>query len=68
MTIPDILDVYSLSQTELANRFGIPLRTVQNWAEGTRKPSEWVENLINTVLRQEKEIKAMKSDRIIEHE
>lgn len=34
--ILDILNTYKLTQTELAARFGIPLRTVQNWvAEGT---------------------------------
>lgn len=50
MTIPEILKITGLSQTELAKRFGIPLRTVQNWACGINKPSEWVVNLIAAAL------------------
>lgn len=50
MTINDILKSSNLSQSELAKRFGIPLRTVQNWAEEKREPSEWVVNLIAAAL------------------
>lgn len=50
MTINDILKTANLSQTELSRRFGIPLRTVQNWACGINKPSEWVVNLIAAAL------------------
>ena len=50
MTINDILAESRLTQAELSRRFGIPLRTVQNWAEGTRQPSEWVVKLIAAAL------------------
>lgn len=51
MNITDILTNAHLSQTELSKRFGIPLRTIQHWAEGTRQPSDWVVNLIAAALQ-----------------
>ena len=38
----DFLRVLGLSQTGLARRYGIPLRTVQDWAGGRRNPPGWV--------------------------
>ena len=35
----DLLAEFRLSQSDLARRFAIPLRTVQNWAAGTPCPS-----------------------------
>lgn len=46
MTISDVLSTYHISQSELSRRLGIPLRTVQHWAEGTRAPAPWVLELI----------------------
>lgn len=46
---------YDLSQTELAKRFGIPLRTVQDWYAGKRMPPEYVVNMIHQLLEIDKE-------------
>lgn len=51
MTIKDILDRAHMSQTELAKRFGIPLRTVQDWYAGRREPPEYVLRMIAEILK-----------------
>lgn len=53
MTIREICEKYNLSQTALAKRFGIPLRTVQNWCTEQRIPPEYVVNMINELLSQD---------------
>ena len=35
-----------LTQKELCDRYGIPLRTLQGWEGGSRKPPEYVLNLL----------------------
>lgn len=42
MTIKEICETYDLSQTAMAKRFGIPLRTVQDWHGGRRTPPDYV--------------------------
>lgn len=46
MTIREICEKYSLTQTALARRFEIPLRTVQDWYAGKRVPPEYVVKMI----------------------
>lgn len=53
MTLAEILNAYSMTQTALANRFGIPLRTVQNWAGGQRQAPEYVLRMIEEILSKE---------------
>lgn len=50
MTIKEILTATKMSQTDLANRFGIPLRTVQNWCGGVNKPPQYVIAMICEIL------------------
>lgn len=50
MTIKDICDRYGLTQTALSKRFGIPLRTVQGWHIGERKPPDYVVKLMLEIL------------------
>lgn len=52
-TIREICEEYSLSQTELSKRFGIPLRTVQNWHGGVRIPPPYVVDMIERILKNE---------------
>ena len=42
---------YGLKQTKLARRFGIPLRTVQDWHAGRRTPPDYVVGMLNELLR-----------------
>ena len=38
--------VYNITQKELSEITEIPLRTIENWESGKRKPSPWVEKLV----------------------
>lgn len=48
--IAEICEAYGYSQTALANKFGIPLRTVQNWHAGVRTPPDYVVNMMVRLL------------------
>ena len=50
MTIKEICEKYELSQTALAKRFGIPLRTVQDWYSGRRNPPDYVVGMMVELL------------------
>ena len=50
MTIKEICEKYGLTQTALAKRFGIPLRTVQNWAGGQRGAPGYVIRMMVELL------------------
>lgn len=53
-TIKAICEEYGLGQTDLARRFGIPLRTVQNWHSGRRPTPDYVARMIDELLRYER--------------
>lgn len=53
MTIREICKKYNLSQTALAKRFGIPLRSVQNWCTGQCTPPEYLPRMIEKLLEME---------------
>jgi DNA-binding transcriptional regulator YiaG len=53
--IAQICERYGLSQTALAKRFGIPLRTVQDWHAGRRVPPGYVKNMIVEILERERQ-------------
>lgn len=50
-SIKKICDDYEITQTELSKMFSIPLRTVQDWCAGKRKPPEYVTKMINELLK-----------------
>lgn len=49
-TIKSLCEQYGLTQTELSLRFGIPIRTVQDWHAGRRTPPTYVVNMISVML------------------
>lgn len=49
-TVKDLCQEYGLKQTELARRFGIPLRTVQGWYLGERMPPDYVLKMMAELL------------------
>ena len=55
MTIKEICEKYQLSQTALAKRFGIPLRTVQDWYGERRTPPEYVVRMMVELLERNEE-------------
>ncbi len=50
-TIKDICTEYKITQTELSKRFGIPLRTVQDWHSGRRNPPDYVVRMMAELLQ-----------------
>ena len=50
LTIKEICEKYQIKQSALARRFGIPLRTVQDWHGGRRTPPEYVVRMIVELL------------------
>ena len=50
MTIPDILATHSLSQAALHRLTGIPVRTIQDWVAGKRRPPAWLPPILDTYL------------------
>lgn len=46
-----------LSRAEMSRQFKIPIRTLENWESGKRKPPEWAEILIVEKLNWIKEHK-----------
>lgn len=53
MELHELLERYGLTQTTLSRRFNIPLRTVQGWANGTRKAPSYVLGMMEEILREE---------------
>ena len=56
-TIKTLCEAYGISQTELHRRFDIPLRTVQDWYAGRRKPPAYVVNMLTALLEYDGEKK-----------
>lgn len=52
--VAQICERYGLSQTALAKKFEIPLRTVQDWHAGRRKAPDYVVKMIDRLLQLEK--------------
>ena len=63
-TIKDICEAYGISQTELSKKYGIPLRTVQDWHGERRKPPAYVVNMIVELLATEEKLNAARWEAI----
>ena len=50
MSIKEICEMYKISQSALARRFGIPLRTVQNWHSGVLPTPAYIVRMIDELL------------------
>lgn len=51
ISIRELCQQYGLTQRALAERFGIPLRTVEDWSAGRRKPPAYVVQMIHDLLK-----------------
>lgn len=57
MNIKQMRQQTGLSQTAFAKYFNIPVRTVQDWEQGKRKPPEYLVKLMQYKLEKEQVIK-----------
>jgi len=57
-SLKTIRENVGLTQEEVSKLIGIPVNTIRNWEQATRKPSEWTLNLlIDRILRETNEKK-----------
>lgn len=55
MELREIMKEFGFSSSKgIAEKFGIPARTVQNWASGERKAPQYVLDMMETILRNER--------------
>ena len=50
-----LCEQHGLTQAGLSKRFGIPLRTIEDWSTGKRKPPDYVVAMIQRVLELEQQ-------------
>lgn len=50
LTIPELIKKHTLTQTDFARYFNIPLRTVQNWCGGQRECPPYVAAMASIIL------------------
>lgn len=62
MTIKELRQQTGLSQSAFAKYFEIPLRTVQDWEQGKRKPPEYLVKLMQYKLEKESYTITIKGD------
>lgn len=55
MTIREIREGLGISRAEFSRRYNIPIRTLENWEAGERKPPEWVPELLQRLIVAEKD-------------
>ena len=60
MTFKEPRERSGMSRKQFAEYFEIPYRTIQNWENGVRTPSEWVVELIAFRVENDKELAAQK--------
>ena len=57
MEIKQIREKTGMSRQEFSDYLGIPRGTIRDWEQGVRKPTGYLVNLIEKVLRYEGKIK-----------
>lgn len=53
MKIEEIRNLTHLNRTKFAERYGIPLRTVEDWEHGKSNPPAYVVDLLERVVRED---------------
>jgi len=55
-TIKTVRENIGLTQEQVSSLTGVPVKTLRNWEQGVRKPSEWtIDLIIDKILRTELE-------------
>ena len=50
MTPKEMRELLGVSRAEFSRRYGIPIRTLENWDAGINEPPEWALNLLERVV------------------
>ena len=50
-----IRGMLGVSRTEFSRRYGIPVRTLENWDNGKNSPPDWILALLERVVREDAE-------------
>ena len=50
VTIHNIIDMLASDPAGISGKFGIPLRTVYSWVEGTRRPPAYVITMMLNII------------------
>ena len=58
MTVKEIRIKTGLTQLQFSNRFEIPLRTLQCWEIGQRKPPDYIPKLLERIINLEEKTTA----------
>lgn len=53
MTIKEMRELLGISRTEFSRRYGIPLRTLEDWESGKRTPPPYVINLLERIIKED---------------
>ena len=54
MTIKELRESTGLSQSQFAEKFHIPVGTLQHWEQGVRKPPEYVVYMLSILIEKNK--------------
>lgn len=55
MNTIEIRAIIGISRAEFSRRYGIPVRTLEDWDYGKRKPPEWLLRILERVVREDAE-------------
>lgn len=55
MTVKELREITGLTQAQFSEKYGIPKRSIENWEGGQRVPPPYIINLLQIVIRAEKE-------------
>lgn len=53
VSVSDLRSLIGLSRSEFSRRYGIPIRTMEDWEAGRRTPPEYVVSLLERVVKED---------------
>lgn len=53
MNTREIRALLGISRAEFSRRYGIPIRTIEDWDAGKSNPPDWVLKLLERVVRED---------------
>lgn len=53
MNTVEIRAILGISRAEYSRRYGIPIRTLEDWDSGKRKPPEWLLTILQRIAEED---------------